>query len=53
MAMPCVVIVYHLGRDGLRDLVMASLVDGKLAYVGTVELGIDGRPETIDVALPA
>jgi len=48
MAMPCVVIGYHLDRDGLRDLVMASLVDGKLAYVGTVELGTDGRPQTME-----
>jgi len=47
IVMPCVVIGYHLTAGRLHDLVMASLVDGKLAYVGTVELGIDGRPETI------
>jgi len=36
--LPCVVIGYHLTAGRLRDLVMASLVAGKLAYVGTVEL---------------
>lgn len=47
MELPCVVIGYHMARDGLRDLLMASCVDGKLVYVGAVELGIDNRGGTI------
>jgi ATP-dependent DNA ligase len=42
MELPCAVIGYRSGRDGLRDLLLAAMVDGKPAYVGTVELGIRG-----------
>jgi ATP-dependent DNA ligase len=38
--LPCVIIGYRTGPNGLRDLLMATLKDGKLAYVGGVELGI-------------
>jgi bifunctional non-homologous end joining protein LigD len=41
--LPCVVIGYRTGRDGLRDLVMATLVNGVLGYAGVVELGIYGK----------
>jgi ATP-dependent DNA ligase len=43
MELPCVVIGYRTGADGLRDLVLATLIDGTLAYVGTVELGLRGK----------
>jgi bifunctional non-homologous end joining protein LigD len=38
--LPCVVIGYRSGANGLRDLLMGSLIDGKLVYVGAVDLGI-------------
>jgi bifunctional non-homologous end joining protein LigD len=38
--LPCVVIGYRSGPEGLRDLLMATLMDGALRYVGVVELGI-------------
>jgi ATP-dependent DNA ligase len=47
MELPCVVIGYRTGPDDLRDLLMASLVDGALAFVGTVELGIYGKRQLI------
>jgi ATP-dependent DNA ligase len=47
MELPCVVIGYRTGPDGLRDLIMASLVDGKPAFAGTVELGIHGKTELV------
>lgn len=46
LELPCVVIGYRLVRQELRALLMATLVDGKLAYVGTVELGIEGATLT-------
>src|SRR4051794_22313338 len=33
-----------MGPDGLRDLVVATLVEGVLSYVGVVELGVPSRP---------
>lgn len=47
MQMPCAVIGYRVGPEGLRDLFMASTVDGDLAYVGSVELGIDQPHEAL------
>lgn len=44
MELPCAVIGYRAGPEGVRDLVMASVVDDELAYVGTVELGVDAVP---------
>jgi bifunctional non-homologous end joining protein LigD len=45
--LPCVVIGYRAGVDGLRDLLMAALVDGTLSYVGIVELGLNGKAELL------
>lgn len=42
LELPCVVIGYKVVRQELRALLMATLVNGKLAYVGAVELGIEG-----------
>lgn len=42
----CVVIGYAGGADGPR-LYVASLVQGSLAYVGMVELGVRGGPELV------
>jgi ATP-dependent DNA ligase len=59
MELPCAVIGYRSGPDGLRDLLLAAMVDGSPAYVGTVELGIrDGsgllkRLQAIRIAKPA
>ena len=39
---PCVVIGYRAGPEGVRALLMASLAEGQVRYVGTVELGITG-----------
>ena len=38
--LPCVVIGYRPGPEGVRDLVMATLLEGELSYAGLVELGI-------------
>lgn len=36
-------------RQELRALLMATLVDGNLAYIGAVELGLEGvRPAELD-----
>jgi len=43
--LPCVVIGYRAGPQGLRDLLMSTLLDGTLAYAGAVELGIHHRAE--------
>jgi bifunctional non-homologous end joining protein LigD len=55
--LPCVVIGYRVGADGLRDLLMAALVDGQLAFVGVVELGVRAalllRLQALSVARPA
>lgn len=40
--LPCAVIGYKLVRQELRALLMATLVEGALTYVGAVELGIEG-----------
>lgn len=40
--LPCVVIGYKVVRQELRALLMATLVEGTLTYIGTVELGIEG-----------
>jgi bifunctional non-homologous end joining protein LigD len=45
--LPCVVIGYRTGADGLRDLLMAALVDGALCYVGIVELGLYHKAELL------
>jgi ATP-dependent DNA ligase len=41
MEMTCVVVGYRTGPRGLRDVQMAAVVEGKLTYVGTVELGVE------------
>jgi len=46
--LPCVVIGYRLQGRELRDLAMATLVDGKPAYAGVVELGIHHAQELLD-----
>jgi ATP-dependent DNA ligase len=59
MELPCAVIGYRSGANGLRDLLLAAMVDGKPAFVGTVELGIRGgndllkRLETLRTPKPA
>jgi ATP-dependent DNA ligase len=35
MEMPCAVIGYRAGADGLRDLPLAAMVDGRPAFVGS------------------
>jgi hypothetical protein len=58
-AAPCEVIGYRSGKSGLRDLLLAAMVKGKPAYVGTVELGIRGgedllkRLQSLRTAKPA
>lgn len=53
------VIGYRSGANGLRDLLLAAMVDGKPAFVGTVELGIRGGsdllkwPESLRIPRPA
>jgi hypothetical protein len=47
MQMPCVVIGYRASRGGLRDVVLATLVNGSLTYAGVVELGIPGTLSTL------
>ncbi len=59
MELPCAVIGYRSGANGLRDLLLAAMVVGSPAYVGTVELGIRGgsdllkRLETLRTPKPA
>jgi bifunctional non-homologous end joining protein LigD len=43
MELVCVVVGYRTGPRGLRDLQMAAVIGGKLAYVGTVELGVEQK----------
>jgi ATP-dependent DNA ligase len=45
---PCAVIGYRAGADGLRDLLLAAMVDGRPVYVGSVELGIRGGREILE-----
>ena len=45
--LPCAVIGYRTGADGLRDLLVAAMVNGKPAFVGTVELGIRGGSDLV------
>jgi ATP-dependent DNA ligase len=45
--MPCAVIGFRAGADGLRDLQLAAMVDGAPRYVGSVELGIRGGRELL------
>jgi bifunctional non-homologous end joining protein LigD len=45
--LPCVVIGYRLNSTGLRDLLMATLMDGKPSYVGPIELGVRRRAEAL------
>jgi bifunctional non-homologous end joining protein LigD len=40
--LPCVVIGYTVDRDGLKSLLLATLKDKKLQYVGGVEMGVPG-----------
>jgi ATP-dependent DNA ligase len=40
--LPCVVIGYRTQAGQVRDLLMATMRDGKPCYVGAVELGIPG-----------
>jgi ATP-dependent DNA ligase len=47
MQMPCVVIGYRASRGALRDVVLATLVNGALTYAGVVELGIPNAPSTL------
>jgi bifunctional non-homologous end joining protein LigD len=47
MLLPCVVIGYRAGREGLRDVVMATLVNGSLTYAGAVELSIPNTLSTL------
>lgn len=51
-AMPCVCIGYKVSQGQLRGLVMASLVDGELRYVGVVELGVERHPELEALPMP-
>jgi bifunctional non-homologous end joining protein LigD len=44
--LPCVVIGYRQGRTGLC-LLMATLQEGRLAYVGAVDLGVTGGEELL------
>jgi hypothetical protein len=46
--LPCAVIGYRAGADGLRDLLVAAMVDGRPAFVGSVELGIRGGRELLE-----
>jgi bifunctional non-homologous end joining protein LigD len=45
--LPCTVIGYRAGADGLRHLLLAAMVDGAPAYVGSVELGIRGGADLL------
>jgi bifunctional non-homologous end joining protein LigD len=47
MELPCAVIGYRAGPDGVRDLLLAAMVDGKPAFVGTVDLGIRGGSDLV------
>jgi hypothetical protein len=38
---------YRSGANGLRDLLLAAMVDGSPAYVGTAELGIRGGSDLL------
>jgi ATP-dependent DNA ligase len=42
------VIGYRAGADGVRDLLLAAMVDGRPAFVGSVELGIRGDRELLE-----
>jgi ATP-dependent DNA ligase len=44
----CAVIGFRAGADGLRDLLLAGMVDGSPAYVGSVELGIRRGRELLE-----
>ena len=44
----CAVIGFRAGADGLRDLLLAAMVDGSPAYVGSVELGIRRGRELLE-----
>jgi ATP-dependent DNA ligase len=46
--LPCAVIGYRTGADGLRDLLVAALVDGAPRYVGSVELGFRGGRDLLE-----
>ena len=46
--LPCAVIGYRTGADGLRDLLVAAMVDGAPRYVGSVELGIRGGRDLLE-----
>lgn len=47
------VIGYKVVRQELRALLMATLVDGQLAYIGAVELGLEGtRLAQLDALAP-
>ena len=46
--LPCAVIGYRAGADGVRDLLLAAMVDGRPAFVGIVELGIRGGRELLE-----
>jgi bifunctional non-homologous end joining protein LigD len=45
--LPCVVIGYRTGADGLRQLVMAALIEGTVSYVGVVELGLHRKADLL------
>jgi ATP-dependent DNA ligase len=47
MELPCAVIGYRKDGSGLRDLLLAAMVNGKPAFVGTVELGIRGGSDLV------
>lgn len=57
MLVACAVFGYRVGPDGVKDVLLATMMDGKLGYVGTVELGITGeaveRLESLRCAKPA
>jgi bifunctional non-homologous end joining protein LigD len=48
MELPCAVIGYHADGAGVRDLLLAAMVDGAPAFVGSVELGIRGGRELVE-----
>jgi hypothetical protein len=48
MEMACAVIGYRAGADGVRELPLAAMVDGKPAFVGSVELSIRGGRELLE-----